>query len=256
MFITLKLKLKLIIPLVCILLVGFSAIAIHNISPEAVQVDAAVEQHTYKVYLTFDDGPSKNTEKALDTLKKHNVQGTFFVIGQTGDYELSLYRRIIDEGHALGLHSYTHKTKKIYASAADYIADFERLRDWIFESTGTSPKFCRMVGGSKSSLCSTAARTQIVEYFSSNGYACYDWDIDPCDSCSYTLAADAIADNVIRAAKKKPNQDLVILMHDDVLRKTLPGALDIIIPYFKEQGYELGVLGADTELIGSRAVVK
>jgi len=255
MFIILNPKHLSIILLACVCILSISAIVLGGLFSATAEVNA-LPTHGYKVYLTFDDGPSKNTEKTLDTLKKHEVNGTFFVIGQTGDYEVSLYRRIVDEGHSLGLHSYTHKIKKIYASAVDYIADFERLRDWIYESVGISPKFCRMVGGSHADTCSKKARSQIVEYFCSNGYTCYDWDIDPRDSCSYTLAADAIADNIISAAKKKPNQDLVILMHDDVLRKTLPGALDIIIPYFKERGYAFGVLDADTELNGSRAVVR
>jgi len=216
-------------------------------------VPASAPGHGYTVYLTFDDGPSKNTEAALDVLKAQGVRGTFFVIAQADEYELSLYKRIIWEGHALGLHSYTHDMHGIYASTAAYIDDFERVRDWLLESTGISTHICRMVGGGGPGLCSKAMRNAIVAYFDENGYACYNWDIDPRDSGAYPKAADTIARNIIDAARKKPDQDLVILLHDDRMRRTLAQALEIIIPYFRERGYDFGVLGRDTVLDGSRA---
>lgn len=245
-------KSKKIIPVLYIFIFSMFTLNINSVYAEQ-----AVEkpENIYKVYLTFDDGPSRNTEKVLDVLQSYDVKATFFVIGQTDDYELSLYERIIDEGHALGLHSYTHNTGKIYASASDYIQDFERLRNWIFKSTGIFPKFCRMVGGSNSRLCCKETRAEIICYFNDNGYACYDWDIDPLDSGSYALDSNTIAKNVINAAKKKPEQDLVILMHDDNIRKTLPAALEIIIPYFSEQGYSFDVLNYNTVLNNSRALV-
>jgi peptidoglycan/xylan/chitin deacetylase (PgdA/CDA1 family) len=213
-------------------------------------------EQTYKVYLTFDDGPSTNTEEVLDVLISYNVKATFFVIGQTGEYETSLYKRIISEGHSLALHSYSHNPEEIYSSLTNYIKDFERLIDWIFEVTQTSPKVCRMVGGSNSSYCSKSLRSQILKYFEDNGYTCYDWDIDPHDSGSYALASSSIADNIIKESKKKPDQDLVILMHDDAIRKTLADSLDITIPYFIEQGYVFDVLDVDTVLNKSSALVK
>ncbi|MCL2031082.1 MAG: polysaccharide deacetylase [Oscillospiraceae bacterium] len=217
--------------------------------------DEGRAENPYKIYLTFDDGPSWITEKALDTLKAHGVKATFFVTGQTSESRVALYRRILSEGHALGLHSYTHATRRIYASADHYIEDFERLRDWIFLHTGQSPKICRMVGGSRSRLVPKAERLKITEYFRAGGYAAYDWDIDPLDSGAYPLGAGAIAKNVIRDARKKDEQDLVILLHDDGIRKTLPAALDIIIPYFLERGYAFGALEAGTVLNSSRAPV-
>lgn len=242
-------KIAFLMPLVLISVVLCIYIYMNRVQP----VNAAVNQ--YKVYLTLDDGPSANTEKVLDILKENNIKATFFVVDQTEDYEVSLYQRIITEGHSLGLHSYTHDTKKIYESGDNYIEDFERLRDHIFAETGVSPKISRMVGGSHSKHCPEIVRVQVVDYFTDNGYACYDWDIDPLDSGAHVLPADTIAQNIIKAAEKKPNQDLVILLHDDGVRKTLPDALKIIIPYFNERNFVFDTLDSDTVLYRSNALV-
>ena len=69
-----------------------------------------------QVYFTFDDGPSEQTEEILDVLKQYNVKATFFVVGRTDERSKELYRRIVDEGHAIGLHSYSHKYSDLYAS--------------------------------------------------------------------------------------------------------------------------------------------
>jgi peptidoglycan/xylan/chitin deacetylase (PgdA/CDA1 family) len=208
----------------------------------------------HKIYLTFDDGPSRNTGDVLDVLKSYNIRATFFVIGPD-EIDLSLYDRILDEGHSMGLHSYSHNTGKIYASSDAYIEDFKKLRSFIFKQTGTLPGICRMVGGSNSQLCSMQTRKEILDCFSQIGYKCYDWDIDPKDSGEYALSAEGITENVIINSEQNPNQDLVILLHDDKIRKTLPEALKAIIPYFIEKGYEFGALSEDTVLDGSRAEV-
>ena len=69
-----------------------------------------------KVYLTFDDGPSTNTQQILDILKQYNVKATFFVIGKTDDLSKEMYKKIVEEGHTLGMHSYSHKYSVIYDS--------------------------------------------------------------------------------------------------------------------------------------------
>ncbi|MBQ5534540.1 MAG: polysaccharide deacetylase family protein, partial [Lachnospiraceae bacterium] len=82
-----------------------------------------------RVYLTFDDGPSHNTEKILDILKKHNVRATFFVNGKASESsELEpLYRDIAEDGHALGMHSYSHKYSEIYSSREAFETDLDKI---------------------------------------------------------------------------------------------------------------------------------
>ena len=201
------------------------------------------------VYLTFDDGPSHVTDEVLNVLLLENVRGTFFVTGNVTQQNIYLYSRILDEGHALGLHSYSHKPYEVYRSLSNFKADFMRLNDWIIEHTGAQVKICRMVGGSNSRDCPAIVREEILSYLVDSGYACYDWDIDSKDSGRYALNPHQIAQNVISAAKKLPDRDLIVLLHDDAMRKTLPDALPIIIRYFQEQDYSFGVLREDTESI-------
>ena len=68
-----------------------------------------------KVYLTFDDGPSMYTEEILNILKENDVKATFFVIGKTDDYSKQMYNKIIEEGHTLAMHSYSHQYSSIYS---------------------------------------------------------------------------------------------------------------------------------------------
>ncbi|MBR6607585.1 MAG: polysaccharide deacetylase family protein, partial [Oscillospiraceae bacterium] len=74
------------------------------------------------VYYTFDDGPSQNTVAILDTLREKGVKATFFVTAQqTDDVDsASVLRRIVQEGHSIGVHTYTHDYREIYADVESY----------------------------------------------------------------------------------------------------------------------------------------
>ena len=60
------------------------------------------------MYLTFDDGPSANTEEILSILREKDVKATFFVVTRGGEKAVSSMKQIVAEGHTLGMHSYTH----------------------------------------------------------------------------------------------------------------------------------------------------
>ncbi|MGB4535628.1 MAG: polysaccharide deacetylase family protein, partial [Tenuifilaceae bacterium] len=61
------------------------------------------------VYLTFDDGPTEGvTPWVLDKLKEHSARATFFCLGKKVEMHPDIYQRILDEGHAVGNHSYSH----------------------------------------------------------------------------------------------------------------------------------------------------
>lgn len=81
----------------------------------------------------FDDGPSENTGKILDILKKYNAKATFFVTGTNKGYNSNI-KRAFDEGN-YGLHTYTHKYS-IYASEATYYDDLGKVSDMVQDITG------------------------------------------------------------------------------------------------------------------------
>lgn len=206
------------------------------------------------VYLTFDDGPSTTTDLVLDVLRQQQVSATFFVVGATTDHGKMVYQRILHEGHEIGLHSYSHNFDEIYASSAAFLKDFNRLADWIYQTTGVVPKICRMPGGSFT--CSKKIREQIFAYFKQNGYACYNWDIDPKDSVGRVLTPQQLYQNIITQAKKKPDQNLIVLMHDNTNHKSLPDALPEIIQYFKQQGYTFDVLDGNESVLSEVIAVQ
>ena len=96
-----------------------------------------------KIYLTFDDGPTPEiTDWTLDILKQFNIKATFFCLGQNVEKHPKIYQRILDEGHAVGNHSYAHlsgwKTKD-----EDYFKDFEKSQSLI-KSTLLRPPYGRI----------------------------------------------------------------------------------------------------------------
>jgi len=100
-----------------------------------------------KVYLTFDDGPNSHyTGLILDILKKHNVKATFVVIGGNIEKNPAVLQRILDEGHHLVNHTYSHDYKIIYASPQAFLADLEKCNHTIAK-TGLEVKIFRAPGG-------------------------------------------------------------------------------------------------------------
>lgn len=199
------------------------------------------EQKT--VYLTFDDGPSHNTEKILDILGEENVKATFFVCAQESDDADSpaLLRRILAEGHEVGLHSYTHDYKKIYSSIDCYLEDLNAINDYIIEATGYHSSIVRFPGGSGTMNASRSLIKKISDEITRRGYCFYDWDIDSGDaiskSSSETLAAK------ITGGTKDRNR-VIVLMHDNPAQKTTPGAVRLVIPELRKQGYTFDKLAA------------
>ena len=84
----------------------------------AVDPDAQTEWN-YKnngekiVYLTFDDGPSKNTQRVLDILDQYGAKATFFVVGHDPDH-YDMIKKAYDDGNTIGLHSFTHDYAQVY----------------------------------------------------------------------------------------------------------------------------------------------
>ena len=106
----------------------------------------------HKVYLTFEDGPSDNTGEILDILAQYDVKATFFVVGKEDEESKALYQRIVDEGHTLGMHSYSNKYSQIYQSDEAFEEDFERLRDELHQVTGVNSIYYRFPGGSSNQI--------------------------------------------------------------------------------------------------------
>ena len=192
-----------------------------------------------KVYLTFDDGPSCYTEDLLKVLKEYDVKATFFVVAGSKDYESQL-KEIADDGHAIGLHSYTHVYKEIYKDLISFKSDVQNVHDWVEDVTGIDSKIYRFPGGSASSP--TGLDTGLcVDYLEKEGYEYYDWNSlsGDAEGCNYSY--DQMIENVMCDVRKNTlnEQDSIVLLHDQCSNHTTADILPELIETLKAEGYEL-----------------
>ena len=189
-----------------------------------------------KVYLTFDDGPSNITPQVLDILNEYDVKATFFVIGKTDDFSKSIYKRIVDEGHTIALHSYTHKYDEIYSSLENFKYDLLKLQDLIYETTNHKPYIYRFPGGSANTV-SDLDISILVKYLEGNNFTYYDWNVVNGDGTSNSLTAKESYDNVIEGVKEFNNS--VVLMHDSEKKASTVKSLSNIIETLLENDVEI-----------------
>ncbi|MDE7477503.1 MAG: polysaccharide deacetylase [Lachnospiraceae bacterium] len=177
-----------------------------------------------RVYLTFDDGPSKNTDRILDILEQYGVKATFFVVGKAGYAEQ--YRRIVEDGHTLGMHSYSHKYNEIYVSLDTYKDDLMKLHDYLYELTGEDSRIVRFPGGSSNTV-SSVSMWDLIDYLDSEDMVYFDWNVSGGDSSGGSKSANQIAENVLNNINNYNNA--VVLLHDAAGKDSTVEALPIII---------------------------
>lgn len=183
-----------------------------------------------KVYLTFDDGPSIYTGDILDILEEYQVKATFFVVGKEDKKSKKLYQRIVEEGHTLGMHSYSHQYSKIYNSIEDFDKDFTKLWKLLYDTTGYKPSIFRFPGGSNN-LENRNGTEDFIRYLNKAGIVYFDWNVLNGDATGVKFSEEQLIDNVLSGVAVKENA--IVLMHDtETKQKTvdsLPGLLDILV---------------------------
>lgn len=177
-----------------------------------------------RVYLTFDDGPSSNTDRILDILGQYGVKATFFVVAKENYTEQ--YRRIVEEGHTLGMHSYSHKYNEIYASLDAYRQDLTKLHDFLYELTGEDCSIVRFPGGSSNAVSRVDMR-DLAAYLEEEDMVYFDWNISSGDAVKDSISAGQITQNVLD--NLDINDTIVILFHDAADKGTTVSALPGII---------------------------
>ncbi len=177
-----------------------------------------------RVYLTFDDGPSANTDRILDILAQYGVKATFFVVGKEGYADQ--YRRIVEDGHTLAMHSYSHRYNEVYASLDAYKADLTKLHDYLYELTGEDCRFVRFPGGSSNTV-STVSMWDLIDYLDSEDMVYFDWNVSSGDSTGGKKSVEQLTSNVLDNIGKYNNA--VVLFHDAAGKTTTVDALAGII---------------------------
>ncbi|MGL4362429.1 MAG: polysaccharide deacetylase family protein [Cellulosilyticaceae bacterium] len=222
---------------------------IDDLKNKGYELEALEEGYEDKkyAYLTFDDGPSQNTIKILDFLKVNNIQATFFVLGKTG-YD-DVYKRIVEEGHTLALHSDTHDYSSIYRTVDTFMGDIQSLSNQMKDLTGVESKVLRFPGGSNNTVSRKYGGANIMDNIINSvveaGYAYFDWNVDSQDASKGVQEKQVIIDSVLNQSKYNPNP--VILMHDAAAKTTTVEALPDIVEGLKAQGFVFRPLTTESE---------
>ncbi|MGN1179897.1 MAG: polysaccharide deacetylase family protein [Suilimivivens sp.] len=190
-------------------------------------------EHEKKVYLTFDDGPSSNTDEILDILKAYDVKATFFVVGKTDESSIEAYKRIVAEGHTLGMHSYSHKYDEIYQSEESFTEDLSKLQEYLYEVTGVWSRYYRFPGGSSNTV-SKVNMEELILWMNENDITYYDWNTASGDAVSGQLSRETIINNCLAGLNNY--SECMILMHDAAEKKTTVEALPEIISQIRMRG--------------------
>lgn len=197
----------------------------------------ATKKNGKTVCLTFDDGPSENTEKIIEILDRYGVKATFFVIGKEDKESLERYRMIVESGNTIALHSYSHDYSIVYNSIEDFASEVNRIHDLVLEATGVDTKIFRFPGGSANSTVDKMDIHECIEYLNENGYTYYDWNVSSGDASPALQSVEQIMDNIENDLFKM--NTAIILMHDANNKTTTVEALPVLIEMLLEEGFEI-----------------
>lgn len=185
-------------------------------------------------YLTFDDGPSKYvTPEILDILNRYNIKATFFVVGNQAEKNPEVLKRIYEEGHAIGNHTYSHNYKFIYNNIENFLYELDITAQVMKRILGEDfeTNIVRFPGGSFGEK-KEPFRNIVLE----KGYNYIDWN---CLN-GYAEGHHIPPNNLVKRVEStfKNQQELIILMHDTDAKGTTAEALPNIIEFLIEKGYE------------------
>lgn len=172
-----------------------------------------------KVALTFDDGPHpKNTLKILDLLDKYDAKATFFMLGNRVDFYPDIVKKVADQGHELGNHTWNHKDLTAI-SKEEGIQEVERTNVAIRNAAGRDSTVFRPPYGAMNKQVNGAISSPAVL-----------WSIDTLDWKSHN------PDEILKIVQQNVKDGSIILMHD--IHKTTVEAVEPILKYLKKEGYE------------------
>lgn len=190
-----------------------------------------------RVFLTFDDGPSKSvTIPILDILKQNNVKATFFVLGSNAERYPEIVKRAYQEGHYIANHSFTHVYSNIYSSPQAVLDEYNRtetaIKNAIGDQTYNSRVF-RFPGGTSGGKYANI-KAEAVNLLNQNNVAHLDWNALTADAAGLDNVNDMM--NYVETTMGNKNS-VVILMHDIGTKKSTYELLPQLIQVLREKGY-------------------
>ena len=217
----------------CLILSVFREFAEEEKQKEAtLHLSRFIDPNKPMVAVTFDDGPRPSTEKVYESLKKHDVVATFFVIGMYVNGKKELIQRLVEAGNEIGNHSWSHLNFK-ELSYAEVVSQISKTDAAIEQATGGTPGFVRPPMGLFDNKLRSAIGDRKIAL----------WSIDTLD-WSHRNWQRTMASIV---GKVKDGD--IILIHD--LVESTADNIEELILYLKEQGYQMVTM---SELVRYRNV--
>lgn len=191
-----------------------------------------------RVFLTFDDGPSKSvTPLILDLLKQENIKATFFVLGNRVEQNPEIINRIFEEGHYIANHGYSHVYSSIYTSIDSILDEYNKTEQCIKNALNNpdyNSRVFRFPGGSVGGKYHQI-KNDAKEVLKQNNIAYLDWNALSNDSFGSVTRED-IMKNITETVGTK--NSVVILMHDGSDKILTYETLLEVINYLRNQGYQ------------------
>ena len=191
-----------------------------------------------QIYLTFDDGPSKEVTTAiLAILKKEKVPATFFVLGKCVDKYPEIVKQAYEEGHFIANHSYSHDYSELYSSVESVYNEYNKTNEAIknaLENPDYDPHLFRFPGGSSGGPYDSL-KSQAKQFLADNKIASTNWNSLTSDAAGKTTVKDQYYEVIDTQGDKT---SLIILLHDAADKTVTPETLKLLIKHYKDEGYE------------------
>ena len=157
-----------------------------------------------------------------------------------------MIKKVYDEGHTIGLHSYTHEYDQVYASVDAYFDDLEKIGEVAKEQLGFVPCFIRFPGGASNSISkkySAGIMTQLTQQVLDKGYQYYDWNVSSGDGGTVT------ADQIIAQSETDEYTKVMLLFHDTEAQESTIQALPTVMEYYKNLGYSFKAIDRESLVV-------
>ena len=202
-----------------------------------------------KVYLTFDDGPSANTNTIINILNKYNAKATFFVLGGNLQYRINEILNMKLYGHTIGMHGISHDYYEIYSSIENFYKDLYKCFENLNTLFGISTKYYRFPGGSANSISigiSPGIMSVLTKQITNDGFVYFDWNVSTGDSAATVPDTFTIAERIINGINKQDAP--IVLMHDSKRNTTTIEALEYILSEGTKKGYQFVAIDDTTPI--------
>lgn len=183
------------------------------------------------IYLTFDCGyENGNTEPILDALKKHNVSATFFVVGHYLESAPELVKRMVEDGHTVGNHTYHHPDMSAISDQAAFRKEMDDVAALFQEITGQELAGYYRPPQGKYSI-------QNLQMAKDLGYSTFFWSLAYVD---WNQDSQPSHEEAFEKLTSRIHPGAIVLLHST--SKTNGEILDELLTKWEEMGYTFGTL--------------